>query len=232
MEEAMALEKSKKGSHQYRSDLLQLQKKRYAIEAKKRKDGRGYSLEGLRLGSLLNQLSALQAVQGLQELKPNKERGQKRRFTIPEDPKERSLQRRWLMFKADWLQALLEDTIDELEALNQYEASVDAKVKTERRRYPRKLTQIAARYEATIHGSELKLRLCRVLNICVGGLKLISNDQIGTSTDIKVIFQDGTNLPGTVIWSRKIEDQARYHTGVQFKRTQDIIDQKTNRLTR
>ena len=44
----------------------------------------------------------------------------KRRHQIPADAKERAHQRQWLMFKADWLEALLEDTVHEIEALDQY----------------------------------------------------------------------------------------------------------------
>ena len=84
-----------------------------------------YSLEGLRLSGLLQQLQALQAVQGLVELRP-KGKGTKNRFEIPEDPKERAAQRQWLQFKADWLEALLEDAIEELTALEKAEASSKA----------------------------------------------------------------------------------------------------------
>lgn len=104
--------------------MRELQKKRKGLEEKKRTDKTGYSLENLRLITLLNQMQALQAVQGLQELKP-KDKGKKHRFDIPEDPQERASKRRWLMFKADWLEALLEDTIDELEALDNYKGIPD-----------------------------------------------------------------------------------------------------------
>lgn len=103
-----------------------LQKKRKGLEEKKRNDKTGYSLENLRLITLLNQMQALQAVQGFQELKP-RDKGKKHRFDIPEDLKERASKRRWLMFKADWLEALLEDTIDELEALDNYEGIPNSK---------------------------------------------------------------------------------------------------------
>jgi len=102
------------------SNLHELQKRRKALEDKRRSDKRGYTMEGLRLTSLINQLQALQAIQGLQELTP-KGNTKKNRFKFSENDEERDRQRQWLTFKADWLQALLEDTVSELEALNQFE---------------------------------------------------------------------------------------------------------------
>lgn len=78
---------------------------------------RRQSLEGLRLGGLLRQLEALQALQGLKELQPS-EPGKAPRFKPSSDPQERARQRQWLMFKADWLEALLESTLAELEEMN------------------------------------------------------------------------------------------------------------------
>jgi len=102
------------------SKLHELQKKRKTLEDNKRNDKRGYTMEGLRLTSLINQLQALQAIQGLQELTP-KGNTKKNRFKFSEKKDERERQRQWLTFKADWLEALLEDTVSELEALNQFE---------------------------------------------------------------------------------------------------------------
>ena len=78
------------------------------------------SLEGLRFSSLMKQMQALQAIQGLQELAPGNP-GEKRRLVFSDDPQERAHQRQWLEFKADWLQAVLADTIDEIEKLDEFE---------------------------------------------------------------------------------------------------------------
>jgi hypothetical protein len=102
---------------QYEQKLRALQQRRADIEQEKRGDGRNYSLVGLRLVSVLNQLQALQAIQGIQELLP-KDRTGRSRTRIPDDPKERAQQRQWLMFKADWLESLLEDTVREIDALD------------------------------------------------------------------------------------------------------------------
>ncbi len=104
----------------YQLDLGKLKKRRKILEDSKRDDSKGYTMEGLRLGTLLKQLQALQAIEGLQELAP-KDRGKKSRYEFSENQEERGRQRQWLTFKADWLQALLEDTVSELEALNKYE---------------------------------------------------------------------------------------------------------------
>lgn len=114
-------------TNQPNQTAAELQAKLSALQAKrqagalKNSPTLTYSLEGLRLSSLLQQLQALQAVQGLVELRP-KDKSQKNRFQIPEDPQERAAQRQWLQFKADWLEALLEDAIAELEALEGAEA--------------------------------------------------------------------------------------------------------------
>ncbi len=102
------------------------------MEDEKRADDKGYTMEGLRLGTLLRQLQALQAIQGLQEIVPKGDR-KKQRFTFSENPEERARQRQWLQFKADWLEALLNNTISELEALNKYEGLGDDEVNIERK---------------------------------------------------------------------------------------------------
>jgi hypothetical protein len=79
-------------------------------------------MEGLRLGALLRQLEALQALQGLQELKPSPGEPE-RRLKISDDPAERARQRQWLRFKADWLEALLESTLKDLEDIEAAEAA-------------------------------------------------------------------------------------------------------------
>lgn len=93
--------------------------------AEKRGDGRGYSLEGMRFATLLNQLQALQALQGLGELSTD-DNAPDKRLEFSEDATERANQYQWLTFKADWLESLLEDTIDKLEALVAYEQQHNA----------------------------------------------------------------------------------------------------------
>ena len=108
-----------------RSDLVHRQKRRNKLETDHRGDDRSYSLEGLRLGQLLSQLQALQAVQGLQQIKP-RGKHEKGKYEFSTNPAEQSSHRQWLMFKADWLEALLEDTLDELEALDAFDADAKA----------------------------------------------------------------------------------------------------------
>lgn len=81
------------------------------------------SLEGLRLAALMKQMQALQAIQGFQELAPqNRDSGD--RTQIPTNREERARQRQWLEYKADWLQAMLEDALTQLEALDRFEADL------------------------------------------------------------------------------------------------------------
>jgi hypothetical protein len=107
-----------------RSLFQRLVKKREENEKGRRGEHR-YSLEGLRLAGLLKQMQALQAIQGLQELAPRKP-GTPVRFAISPDREERARQRQWLEFKADWLQAMLEDSLAEIEALDRFEAELKA----------------------------------------------------------------------------------------------------------
>src|SRR5262249_57731486 len=102
---------------EYEQKVRALQARRSDSEKKQRADGRNYSLTGLRLTTVLNQLQALQAIQGMQELMP-KDRAAQRRWKVSEDPKERAQLRQWLTFKADWLESLLEDTVREIEFLD------------------------------------------------------------------------------------------------------------------
>ena len=107
-----------------RSLYQRLVKKREENEKGRRGEQR-YSLEGLRLAGLLKQMQALQAVQGLQELAPRKP-GTPVRFSISPDREERARQKQWLEFKADWLQAMLEDSLAEIEALDRFERELKA----------------------------------------------------------------------------------------------------------
>ena len=195
-----------------RSNLRQLQKRRNSADQKKRDEGKGYSLENLKLTNLLNQLQALQAVQGLQELRP-KGKGKKYRFEIPRDEKERASMRRWLMFKADWLEALLEDALDELEALQGYDDGIN-----EARKYTRKTIKISASYELTLEDNRTEYRACHMQDISIGGVRLLLEEKVSINTPLKVNLQDGTVLDGVVVWSKETEDDKRhYNTGVTFK---------------
>jgi hypothetical protein len=107
-----------------RSLFQRLVKRRETGDRKRGKEQR-QSLEGLRLATLMKQMQALQAIQGLQELAPKGE-AQGRRYQPSTDPEERARQRQWLEFKADWLQAVLEDTVSELEALDRFETELNA----------------------------------------------------------------------------------------------------------
>jgi hypothetical protein len=99
-----------------RRKLIELQKKRRKFEEAK---PHRQSLEGLRLDTVLRQMEALQALQGLQELNPSASKGG-RSLKIPADPEERERQKQWLRFKADWLEALLESTLLDLEKFESF----------------------------------------------------------------------------------------------------------------
>jgi len=109
-------------SGERRGAFQRLLKKREQAEHGRGREQR-QSLEGLRLAALMKQMQALQAIQGLQELAPKKG-GQQGRLQIAADPEERARQRQWLEYKADWLQAVLEDTVAELESMDRFEADL------------------------------------------------------------------------------------------------------------
>ena len=109
-------------SGERRSLFQRLVKRRENAERGRRSEQR-QSLEGLRLAALLKQMQALQAIQGLQELAPRKSPNEAR-FQFSPDPEERARQRQWLEYKADWLQAVLEDTVAELEAMDRFDADL------------------------------------------------------------------------------------------------------------
>ena len=87
------------------------------------------SLEGLRLSALMKQMQALQAIQGFQELAPHS-KGTDTRHEIATNKEERARQRQWLEYKADWLQALLEDTLTQLEGMDHFEEELPEDEKT------------------------------------------------------------------------------------------------------
>jgi hypothetical protein len=78
------------------------------------------SLEGLRLSALMKQMQALQAIQGFQELTPPA-KGSDTRYEIATNKEERARQRQWLEYKADWLQAMLEDALTQIDGLDRFE---------------------------------------------------------------------------------------------------------------
>jgi hypothetical protein len=171
-------------------------------------------------------MQALQAVQGLQELKP-KGKGTKYRFDIPEDPKERASKRRWLMFKADWLEALLEDALDELEAIDRYEDSGERGSGNEARKHLRQTMEISATYGIGLSGDERVHKLCSVVDVSIGGVKLVLNEQISVNTPVTINLQEGMDLDGTVVWSRKPEEGAKkYNTGVMFTNINEALMNK------
>lgn len=118
------MKSTKASSGNRRSAFQRLMKRRENSEQSGHTQQR-QSLEGLRLAALMKQMQALQAIQGFQELAP-RPKGAGSRHKIPTDAEERSRQRQWLEYKADWLQALLEDTLSELEALDRFESEIRA----------------------------------------------------------------------------------------------------------
>lgn len=165
----------------------------------------------------------MQAVQGLQELRP-KGKGKTSRFDIPEDPKERAAKERWLMFKADWLEALLEDTLDELQALERSEGA-------DTRKHSRKTMKLSASYELTIDDTSAEFKRCRMVDVSVGGVRLLLDEQVSVNTPLKVNLEDGTGLEGTVVWSKKAPDDVKqYSTGVTFKEMNPELIEKIDEL--
>ena len=102
-----------------REALQRLNEQKAALE-KAAGESAPYTARTVRLAAMISQMQALQAVQGMAELRP-KDKIKGRRFEIPEDARERAEQRSWLMFKADWLEAILEETIDQLDLIDQYD---------------------------------------------------------------------------------------------------------------
>jgi hypothetical protein len=225
----MAISVPGKPGKNYQATLRDLQKVRKSVSDKKRKDKRGYSLEGLRFASLLNQLQALQAIQGLKEIRP-RQSFEKSRFEIPKDPIERANQRRWLMFKADWLEALLEDTVKELEAMNRYEGLGDALAPEERRAYPRKDMEVLARYQVIVDGTILEWQCCMILDASAGGMKLLTNEKISQQQNLQVRFQNTDLLAAKVVWVKEVDDQVCYHAGVNFENPPEIAQRHLEKL--
>jgi hypothetical protein len=119
----MAKQRAKLTPTQYRESLAKLQKNKAAIQHRLRDDDRSYSLEGLRLAGLLQQMQSLQALQGLAELRPSEKKTH--RYHFPADSNEREKKRQWLLFKSDWLEALLEETLHELQSLTEFEEGLE-----------------------------------------------------------------------------------------------------------
>ncbi len=78
------------------------------------------------------------------------------------------------------------------------------------RKYPRKLVEISANYKVIIDGDNFEWRVCKVLDISIGGLKLLVDKQIKKGVDIEISFQDGTELDGIVTWLRRVKDDTNY----------------------
>jgi len=192
--------------------LRRLQQARKSIEGQKRGDSKGYSMEGMRLVALLNQLQALQAVQGLQELAPDR-KNSARRFKFSDSADERKSQRQWLMFKADWLESLLEDTVSELEALNEFEG-VPGGSAIEKRIFERKLILPPSLNEVSVVSQDARKLPCRILDYSAGGLRLDLKEYLDIGVRLNVHLGEDLVMDSTVMWSVALEDACQL--GVRF----------------
>lgn len=223
------MDEKKDAAKDIKYNLQQLRKARKAVEDRQRGDGAGYTMEGLRLVTVLNQLQALQAIQGLQELTPKKS-NRASRYEISRDKDERDRQRQWLTFKADWLETLLEDTVSELEAINRYEIGGSEHDIFHKRLHQRKLIELPAGYDVNTQAIVLEKRPCKVLDISEGGVKLLLNELIDRHRQIRMSLEDGQVLDGVVMWSKIIKDAASYYAGVKFNDPPDVIAEKLKKL--
>ncbi|MBI4681518.1 MAG: chemotaxis protein CheW [Nitrospirae bacterium] len=101
----------------------------------------------------------------------------------------------------------------------------------EKRRFTRKETDISA-YYCTVgdRDPDAEWQPCRLLDISLGGMKMMMNEHLKMGTGMTVNIQDGKELDGMVVWSRSLDDQAGFYTGVKFNESPDVINEKLHKI--
>ncbi|MBI5665267.1 MAG: chemotaxis protein CheW [Nitrospirae bacterium] len=101
----------------------------------------------------------------------------------------------------------------------------------EKRRFTRKETDISAYYCALGDcDPDAQWQPCRVLDISLGGMKIMMNEHLKMGTGVTVNIQDGKELDGLIVWARSLKDQAGIYTGVKFKESPDVINEKLHKI--
>ena len=103
---------------------------------------------------------------------------------------------------------------------------------SERRRIPRRETDIAATYAIATGVGDLLFQPCRVLDISSGGFRLFVQEDLNIGLDIKVKFGDGNEFDGIVIWSKstRIMEEDGFCSGIEFKESPEIVESKIKLL--
>lgn len=101
----------------------------------------------------------------------------------------------------------------------------------EKRRFTRKETDISAYYCALGDcDPDAQWQPCRVLDVSIGGMKMMMNERLNMGTGVTVNIQEGKELEGIIVWARSLTDQAGFYTGVKFKESPDVINEKLHKI--
>jgi len=102
----------------------------------------------------------------------------------------------------------------------------------ERRKHTRKAVDILAVYSIAYDESGFKWQPCRILDVSLGGTRLLVDEHLNIGTDIKIRIKDDMELEGMVISSVLAENKSGEYVGIRFNEHYDSIEQKIKELVR
>jgi len=102
----------------------------------------------------------------------------------------------------------------------------------EKRQHVRKALDMLAVYTIAYDNMDLQWQPCRVLDISIGGARLLVNEHLNIGTDINVRIKDDIELEGIVVSSNKSEDKLGEYVGIKFKTPPDVVGERIKKFMR
>ncbi|MEW6601552.1 MAG: chemotaxis protein CheW [Nitrospirota bacterium] len=101
----------------------------------------------------------------------------------------------------------------------------------EKRMFTRKETDISGHYclSADNEGNAAWLP-CRVLDVSLGGMKIMMESHLNIGTSVIISIQEGKELEGMIVWSKSIQEQEGFYTGVKFTDPPDVVNEKIRKI--
>lgn len=100
----------------------------------------------------------------------------------------------------------------------------------EKRKYQRKTVDILASYAILSGASKTEWRPCRIMDISIGGVKILSKEHINMGTEVSIMVADDLELGGIVVWSVKSHDKTGNYCGIKFKEMPELVGEKIKEL--
>ncbi len=87
----------------------------------------------------------------------------------------------------------------------------------EKRKHHRQHSDLSITYAIEADGEDPEFQPCRVLDISRSGLKLSAQEQLRMGQEINIKFDEENVFRGMVVWSKKINEENSYNTGIKLR---------------